>query len=314
MPKELKMGIIRRYWAENEEWQDGTTAREEIGNYLSNHSIPLAEIRDELLENPENLISNGVRVLISPSQRWFKEKYYINLIRYAEKGGIVLATYPSFWKNEFGKIVIRQRFIDLFGVDDVCDRNIEGKIKFQSSTEHWLFEGLPESVTTYEYGWVVINSTELSEGEWLISNAYGWKSDEKPSVLDENLTGRSSILCLIKKWPSGGMFIYTNFFLGLWLKKDPRIGRILDNISKKMTSPAISNPDEESQVIKLLLKQINTYKIIMAIMGIAIGLLVSRFFFSGTDFTDITKSIVTAILTGLVTFAVASIIGKPQKD
>jgi len=314
MTAQFSIGIIRRFGIEKEEAQDSTRAREEITAYLQNHSIPVSQIPDEQLETPERLVSSGVRVLISPLQRWFNEKYYNDLIRYAEIGGIVLAIYPSFWKDESGNTVIRRRLIDTFGIDEVYDRNIEGVIKFQSSIERWLFEGLPGSITAKIYGWVIIHSSAIPEGEWKISNAYRWESEENPSVADESLTGQSSILCMIKKWPTGGMFIYLNFHFGQLMNKDPRISRILENIAKMVSGSDMQYPSKASKEKLLYDKQIRTYQIIIAIMGVVIGLLLSRYFFSGTDFMDIFKSVVTAILTGLITFFLTNVLGKPQKE
>ena len=309
------IAIVKRFWADDE-MSDAPQSRDVITAYLRGRYQDVREIDDKLLETPQELISAGVGVIIVPTQRWFYESRFEGLVRFAESGGCVLATYPSFWKTENGEGVIDRRLFSLFLVNsDVLDRRVTGKMIFRPSTEAWLFDGLPiEIQTKNDWGWVITSTKGVTEGEWQISKALEWLSQEDPDSHDEHLDGRSSNLCLVRKWDNGGLFIYTCFHYGLWLKNDPRLGKLMDNIigqTQKKSDVTLTSSDKQ---LKSLEKQVKTLKILLAIAVLIVGLLVSRFFFPSTDFSDIAKSVTLAVFSGLITYIMASIIGKSSSE
>ena len=246
-----------------------------------------------------------------PTQRWFYESRFEGLIRFAEGGGIVLATYPSFWKTEAGEKVIDRRLFSLFWVDSkVLDRKVAGTMIFRPSTEAWLFEDLPTEISSDHWGWIITSTKGITEGEWRISNAYEWLSHDNPNSLDPDLSGRSSNLCLMRKWDSGGLFVYTCFHYGLSFKDDPRLGKLMDNMINRSPTTVGANLSFSERRFKSFEKQVQVYRVLLVVAVLIIGLLLSRFFFPASDFSDIAKSIVLTLFSELITYIITNTVGK----
>ena len=255
MINDTAIAIVKRSSWATDEMADAVESRDTISAYLRGRYQDVREIDDKLLEKPQDLFSAGIRLIIVPTQRWFYESRFEGLIRFAEGGGIVLATYPSFWKTEAGEKVIDRRLFSLFWVDSkVLDRKVAGTMIFRPSTEAWLFEDLPTEISSDHWGWIITSTKGITEGEWRISNAYEWLSHDNPNSLDPDLSGRSSNLCLMRKWDSGGLFVYTCFHYGLSLKDDPRLGKLMDNMINRSPTTVGANLSFSERRFEILRK------------------------------------------------------------
>lgn len=114
-----------------------------------------------LEEEPEKLM--GYKVLILPNMRCMSEKQAKNIISYTERGGKVVATYTTSFRNEKDEYVFEPRDFrlrDLFGINFVRWVSNPPKCTYIKPLDknHPIWKNLPEYIRVFRYTSMVVNS------------------------------------------------------------------------------------------------------------------------------------------------------------
>jgi len=217
---------------DKEQREDAKDARRYLTSYLHSQGYSVRDIDDAEFEKPDELFAQGIRFVIIPKQRSFYESRFAGLVKFAQLGGKVLATYSSFLYTEKDEEVIDKRLYGLYGIlNDVDDREIRGTMVFSSVSSakyNWLFKNLPPEIYHRDgcSGYVGQAPEDVSAGEWRITSA---RYDDNSQ--DSQLRGKNTPLCLVKKWAQGGLFVYTCFDYESQIERNEIFGKLIENMS-----------------------------------------------------------------------------------